>query len=285
MVTKQKVNLKESQKEKIELAQITAIKDYCSHILDRFKPVIKSIWLLTSNDFEKTNDMTAVIIFDDLTSVEDLSRDQLTVVADIASKSAKDKHKVTIHNSYYNLTEYWDFIRHGNPVTYQEIRDGIPVYDPSGFFVPLKKLLKAGRIPGTKESMRELIGNAPLRIKRVKQKFMLNVLEKIYSAVVDAGQAPLIVAGFSPPAQKMVASTLDSVFVKKKMLEPEYVRYIDEIVKTWKDYEHGKIKVITGEQLDKMLEHAGRFIRRMEALMDEIEDDNVKVKDDKGKKE
>ncbi|MCK5373544.1 MAG: hypothetical protein KAJ20_04350, partial [Candidatus Aenigmarchaeota archaeon] len=79
-------------------------------------------------------------------------------------------------------------------------------------------------------------------------------------------------AGFSPPAQKMVASTLKDVFVKKKMLEPEYVRYADEIVKTWKDYEHGKIKTISGDMLDRMLEHAGRFIR----MMEEIEREKVK---------
>ncbi|MCK4927582.1 MAG: hypothetical protein KAS11_03880 [Candidatus Aenigmarchaeota archaeon] len=266
----------EEKKAKEEIEQVTAIKKYCEHVLDKFKPVIKSVWLLTSSEFSKTKDMTAVIIFDDIEIIDHLTRKKLDVCAHEAAHKVKKEHGISIHTSYYNLSEYWDLIRHGSPVTFQEIRDGIPVYDPSGFFVPLKKLLSQGRIPGTKESMRALIGKAPLRIKRIRHEFMLNVLEKIYTAVVDSGQAPLIMAGFSPPAQKMVASTLKDVFVKKKMLEPEYVRYADEIVRTWKDYEHGKIKTISGAMLDKMLENAGRFIRRMEDLMEEIEAEKVK---------
>ncbi|NOQ55913.1 MAG: hypothetical protein GQ477_03865 [Nanohaloarchaea archaeon] len=278
LVTEPKKAVQKNKKEKNELTQVSAIKGYCSHVLDSFKPVIKSIWLLTSNDFSKTRDMTAIVIFDDLSEIDKLTMKKLDVCAHEASIIAKKKHKVDIHTSYYNLTEYWDLIRHGSPVTFQEIRDGIPVYDPSGFFVPLKKLLRDGRIPGTKESMRSLIGKAPLRIRRIRHEFMLNVLEKIYTAVVDAGQAPLIMAGFSPPTQKMVATSLNEIFVKKKKLEPEYVRYVDEIVKTWKDYEHGKIKTISGDMLDKMLEHAGRFIRRMEDLMEEIEAEKVNNK-------
>ena len=266
----------EGKKVKEELEQVTAIKKYCEHVLHNFKPVIKSVWLLTSNDFSKTKDMTAVIIFNDMEVIDHLTRKKLDVSAHEAAHIIKKQHGISIYTSYYNLTEYWDLIRHGSPVTFQEIRDGIPVYDPSGFFVPLKKLLLQGRIPGTKESMRALIGKAPLRIKRIRHEFMLNVLEKIYTAVVDSGQAPLIMAGFSPPAQKMVAPTLKDVFVRKKKLEPEYVRYADEIVKTWKDYEHGKIKTISGDMLDRMLEHAGRFIRRMEELMEEIEREKVK---------
>ncbi|MBW6461821.1 MAG: hypothetical protein K0B07_02135 [DPANN group archaeon] len=277
MAEKKKIVQKET-KVKNELTQVSAIKEYCNHVLKDFKPVIKSIWLLTSSDFSKTRDMTAIIIFDDMCEIDTLTRKKLDLCAHEASVIAKNKQEVDIHTSYYNLTEYWDLIRHGSPVTFQEIRDGIPVYDPSGFFVPLKKLLIDGRISGTKESMRSLIGKAPLRIKRIRHEFMLNVLEKIYTAVVDAGQAPLIMAGFSPPTQKMVATSLNEIFVKKNKLEPEYVRYVDEIVKTWKDYEHGTIKTISGDMLDKMLENAGRFIRRMEDLMEEIEAEKVKKK-------
>ena len=57
---------------------------------------------------------------------------------------------------------------------------------------------------------------------------------------------------------------------RKKQLEVEYAKYCDEIVKYWKKFEHGKIKV-DWEDIDKIAEKTARFISRMEKLVEDIE--------------
>ncbi|RLJ00870.1 MAG: hypothetical protein DRP06_00840 [Candidatus Aenigmatarchaeota archaeon] len=87
-----------------------------------------------------------------------------------------------------------------------------------------------GKIPGTKKAMRDLIAKAPARIKRVEVLFKIKILEHLFNAVVEAGQAPLILAGVAPPIPKKLAENLKIHFVRKKQLEPEYSKYCDEVI-------------------------------------------------------
>ena len=161
-------------------------------------------------------------------------------------------------------------IRHGSPVTYSEIRHGLPVYDPAGFFVPLKKLLDEGKIPGTKEAMRSLISRAPVRLKRIRFLFKTRVLEHIYGAVVDSAQAALMSIGAVPPSPKHVPDAVRNQLVKKKLLEPEYARYCGDVIKFWKDVEHGKITEVSGQKLDEMMSKGLFFVGRIERLLQEM---------------
>lgn len=250
--------------------QLNAVKSYCDAVLGKYKSIIKSIWLITPEEFEKSMDLTTIILLNDVQKIDHITKRDVETVALAAERDVKAEHGIDIHPSFYLLSDYWDMIRHGSPITFSEIRHGIPVYDPSGFFVPLKKLLEQGKIPGTKEAMRALISKAPLRLKRIKYLFKVRVLEHIFCAVVDAAQAPLIFLGVSPPDPKHVAESLRIHLVDKGLLEPEYARYADEIIRYWKDVEHGKIKEIPGSNLDECLEKGVHFVSRIERLMGEI---------------
>ncbi|MEA3342740.1 MAG: hypothetical protein U9Q92_01105 [archaeon] len=257
--------------------QLEAIKVFCDYLFAKEKEkhkigeVIKAIWLIAPQQLEKAEAMTVVVLFDDVKKIDHITKKKVMNTCEDAKQIVFDKYKVSIYPAFYNLSDYWELIRHGSPVTFSEIQEGIPVYDPAGFFVPFKKLITEGKIPGTKEAMKALIGKAPLRLIRIRKQFKMQIVENIYNAVIDACQAPLILAGVSPPAQKEVAEALDNHFAKKGMLEPEYVRYVDEIVKYFKDIEHGEVKNITGEDIDRLMEQGIRIIERAEKLMDEIE--------------
>lgn len=250
--------------------QLSAVKAFCDRMLREYESVIKAMWLIAPEEIAESGSFTLVILYNDVQEVDHITKSKVEVAAMEAEREVREKHGMEIHPSFYLLSDYWDMIRHGSPVAFSEIREGIPVYDPSGFFVPLKKLLLQGKIPGTKENMRQLIAAAPMRINRIKVLFKARVLEQVYTAAVDAGQAALIIYGVAPPAQKEVAAALETHFVLNKLLEPEYVRYCDEIVKYWKDYEHGNIKEIPGKKLDEMLEKVVRLVERMESLMEDL---------------
>ena len=251
----------------IEERQISAVKVFCSNILKEFRDIIKSIWLLRQ-DAESSKDLLTIILLDDTKKeVGELLKKKIETKVLEEEENIKKKFGIIIHTSFYLLSDYWNLIKHGSPTVFCEIREGIPIYDPSGFFVPLKKLLLQGKIPGTKEAMRELITNASFRVRRVESLFKIRVLEHLFNAVVEAGQAPLILIGVSPPKPRKVAENLKIHFVRKKLLEPEYAKYCEEIVRYWKKCEHGKIKA-NWEDIDEIAEKTARFISRMERLVE-----------------
>jgi uncharacterized protein (UPF0332 family) len=244
---------------------IEAAKIFAEEIAAKYKEYVKAVWLVTEGDSH-----SAIVLLDD-TIVQDIMaldvvRNELPLIA----KRIEKEKGTTIEVVFYTLTDYWALIRHGSPVTFSEIREGIPIYDPSGFFTPIKKLLEQGRIPGTKEAMSNLLEEAPLRLLRIEKIRMDQMAFELLSAVADAGQAPLMLIGVSPPVPREVADKLRVHFVDKGLLEPEYPRYCDDVIKYYKAVEHKEIEHITGEDLEMLLDKATKFVERMEKLMREL---------------
>jgi hypothetical protein len=244
------------------MKSIEAAKIFAEEIAAKYKAYVKAVWLVTEEDSH-----TAIVLLDD-TNVQDImALDVIKNELPIVAKRIEKEKGTAIEVVFYTLTDYWALIRHGSPVTFSEIREGIPIYDPSGFFTPIMKLLEQGRIPGTKEAMKNLLEEAPLRLLRIERVSMDQMAFELLSAVVDAGQAPLLFIGVSPPVPREVADKLRVHFVDKGLLEPEYPRYCEDVVKYYKAVEHKEIEHITGEDLDVLLDKATKFLERMEKLM------------------
>jgi uncharacterized protein (UPF0332 family) len=244
---------------------IEAAKLFAEEIAAKYKEYVKAVWLVTEEDSH-----TAIVLLDD-TIVQDIMA--LDVVKNelpsVAKRIEKEKG-IVIELVFYTLTDYWALIRHGSPVTFSEIREGIPIYDPSGFFTPIKKLLEQGRIPGTKEAMKNLLEEAPIRLLRVERMHLTRIADELMAAVVDSGQAPLLLIGVSPPVPRELADKLRAHFVDKGLLEPEYPKYCEEIVNFAKAIEHKEIEHVKGEDIDGIMDNAARFVERMEKLMREL---------------
>jgi 1,4-alpha-glucan branching enzyme len=58
----------------------------------------------------------------------------------LAAKLGKDPH---VHVQMATLTEFMDGVRRGDPIIFNFVRNGVPIFD-IGFFQPLKKLLFMG---------------------------------------------------------------------------------------------------------------------------------------------
>jgi predicted nucleotidyltransferase len=57
-----------------------------------------------------------------------------------------------IHLTTLKLTTFWEYVRAGDPVGMNILRDGVPILD-TGFFRPLQILLQQGRIRPSPESV------------------------------------------------------------------------------------------------------------------------------------
>lgn len=246
-------------------AHFKAVKSFCEALLKEYRPLIKTIWLLPPEDGSQST--VLIVLFDDTKKIDHITVGKVRLFAIEQERRLFEKSGIDLHASFYALSDYWEMIKHGSPTTFCEIREGIPLYDPSGFFVPIKKLLAQGKIPGTKEAIHDLISRAPTRVRQIERTYKARILEHIFNSFVEAGQAALIVAGVAAPIPKKLPGALDTHFAKKGILEQEYINYAREIVKYWKDYDHGERKIHWAE-IDDLMEKCARFIDRMGRLME-----------------
>ncbi|MBI2665815.1 hypothetical protein HYX12_04295, partial [Candidatus Woesearchaeota archaeon] len=109
-------------------------------------------------------------------------------------------------------------------------------------------------------------------IKRVKGTLKAMGMEDTYYAILTPSQAALMLYGLPPPTPRETPEVMEEIFVKKeKILEPEYVKILKANVDLRKELEHGTKKELTGTELDKYIESAERFLKRINELFKEIE--------------
>ncbi len=223
------------------------------------------------------NDIDVYIIIDD-TDVKKMSRAELKdKLRAIIMGMGYEASKITgiegaqFHIQTYILTDFWDSIRDANPVIFTFLRDGVPLYD-RGVFMPWKLLLQQGKIKPSPEAIDMNMDIGEKLLERVKAKLLSVVGEDLYYAALNPSQAALMLYGLPPPTPKETVQLLDEIFVKKeKLLEKKYVDTLDKVRKAYKDIEHGKMKEITGKEIDELLIDVEAFLKRLKRLFAQIE--------------
>ncbi|MBU2522869.1 MAG: nucleotidyltransferase domain-containing protein [Nanoarchaeota archaeon] len=171
----------------------------------------------------------------------------------------------------YLLTEFWEGIRDAVPVFFTFVRDGIPIYD-RGTFMPWKLLLKMGKITGTPEAIDRFLSSGEKVGEIVKRKLLELATEEIYWSVITPSQGALMIYGLAPSAQKETVKLMREVFYEKeKLLEKKYVDFLEHVViDIYKGYEHGKVKEVSGKEIDELVKNTEDYIKRLRVLVDEI---------------
>ncbi|MEK6852864.1 MAG: nucleotidyltransferase domain-containing protein, partial [Nanoarchaeota archaeon] len=224
----------------------------------------------------KTSDVDIYVIIDD-TDVKRMSRFELKerlrsmilAYAFEANEFAAAKNKLS--PQIYILTDFWESVKDANPVIFTFIRDGVPLYD-RGTFMPWKLLLKMGKIKPSPEAIDMFLLLGEKMEKRVKEKLSFIATEDIYWGVITPSQAALMLYGLPPPTPLETIEVMEKTFVEKeKLLEKKYVNILEKIVKLYKEFEHGKLKEVSGKEIDGLLEDANDYIKRLKKLVQEIE--------------
>ena len=256
-------------KKEVDIRYVNALEAFCTSLIRKHGRIVVSIWLLKNPERLREKDLYVIILLNDIkTGKSGFKKLELDVLE--AEKAVSTNLGVRIHSGFYNLSVYFESVMKGDEDIFREIRHSIPVYDPTGFFGPLKKLINTGKIVGTRESLFKLVFDMKERYKDI-HKVKMRILDNIYAAVVDSGQAALITAGTRFPIHKDIASGLEKHFVKKHMLEKRYADYCSDIIQFMKEVEHKRIKNMTGKTLDVMIKKGNLFVNRMKDLVDEIE--------------
>jgi predicted nucleotidyltransferase/uncharacterized protein (UPF0332 family) len=251
-----------------------------SLVLKKFEKYVYSYVIggsLVRGDTVKTSDVDVYIIIDD-TDVKRMPRLELKeklrniIYSYIMQATELAGVKNQLNVQVYLLTEFWEGVKDANPIFYTFLRDGVPLYDRGGF-LPWKLLLRMGKIKPSPESIDMFMSMGDKTTDIVKRRMLDIVIGDIYWGVITPSQALLMLYGLPPTAQKETVAEMKRIFVdKEKMLEKKYVDILEEIIiKYYKGYEHGKVKEVTGKEVDKLLKDFDDYLKRLKELRGEIE--------------
>lgn len=250
-----------------------------SLVLQKFERYVVSYVIggsLVRGEAVPTSDVDVFIIIND-TDVKRMPRLELKerlrgiIYQYVAEASALANVKNKLSPQIYLLTDFWESVKDAHPVIFTFIRDGIPIYD-RGTFMPWKALLRMGKLKPSPEAIDMFMSMGDKTVKRVKSTLLDVVINDIYWGITTPSQALLMLYGLPPPTPKHLVTEMKRIFVdKEKMLEKRYINILEKIVGIYKDYEHEKIKEISGEEIDKIVKDTEDYLKRLKELREQIE--------------
>ena len=251
-----------------------------SLVLKKFEKYVYSYVVggsLVRGEAVKTSDVDTYVIIDDTDvkrmprlELKDKLRNIIYSYVMQASEMAGVKNKLSVQ--VYLLTEFWEGVKDANPIFYTFLRDGAPLYDRGGF-LPWKLLLKMGKIRPSPEAIDMFMSTGDKTKDIINRRLMDIVMGDIFYGVSMPSQGLLMLYGSPPTNVKETVSEMKRIFVdKEKMLEKKYIDILEEImIKYYKGYEHGKVKEVTGSEVDRLMKNSQDYLKRLKELREEIE--------------
>lgn len=210
----------------------------------------------------KKSDVDILIIIDDVHIIltPELLEAYKVIVDRIMMEVSQRLHIVTL-----KFTTFWEYIRAGDPVAINILRDGAALID-SGFFDPLQVLLYMGRIRPTAESINAYYSKAPATMYNSKWHILQACID-LYWAVIDSAHAALMSHGHIPPSPAHVPEMMEKELVNKKHLEKKYVDTMNTLYDLMKKITHREISYLTGAEYDNYRRMAQDFVERMRGFV------------------
>lgn len=223
----------------------------------------------------KESDVDTFIVIDD-TDVKRMPRLQLLerlrgMIHDYIKEATALAGVTNVLNvQVYLLTDFWDSVKDANPVMFTFIRDGVPMYD-RGTFLPWKLLLQMGKIKPSPEAVDKFMKYGEQNEALVDRR-LLDAMIDIYWGVVTPTQALMMLAGHAPPAPKTIVQDVKKLFVEQeKIMDMKELKVLEKTVNYYKDYEHGKLKKISGQEIDLLLKETGEFDKKLKEIRKKLE--------------
>jgi len=204
---------------------------------------------------KKKGDVDILVVIDDVTV---LMTQELITAYRIITEKIVDDISDRFHITTLKLSSFWEYVRAGDPIAINILREGVPLLD-SGFFDPLQLLLHQGRIRPTAESVWTYFVRAPATLHNSRWHIMQATLD-LYWAVIDAAHAALMKLGETPPTPQHAADMLRDKMVKKGLLPMKYVKVMREFYDISRKITHREIQFVTPEQYNAYYKKAKSFV-------------------------
>jgi uncharacterized protein (UPF0332 family) len=211
---------------------------------------------------KRPNDLDILVLVDDIhqpVTQEIVSTYRLGVGDILAQLAAVDQ----IHLTTIGISDFWDGVRHADPIIITLLRDGKPIVD-TGFFKPLQKLLEQGRIRPTPEAIEAHIVRAK-QLLRAADNHILIAIDDFYWALMDSAHAALMKHGVTPKVPSEVPKILKNKF--KSKISKNDIKLLDDIYKLMKKIAHNKVTEVPGVDVDDYKKKVTKFVGKMEKLV------------------
>ena len=240
---------------------------FATEVSKEFGHFLKAVVIFGSAAREKEHstrgDIDILLVVDDV-SVK-LSAEMVEAYRVISEKLVLKVSK-RLHVTTLKFSSFWEYIRAGDPIAINILRDGIALVD-AGFFEPLQKLLTDGRIRPTQESIWTYFSRAPATIQNSRW-HMLQATLDLYWAVIDSSHAALMSLGEIPPSPGHVADMLEERMVKKKLLPYAYAKTMRKFYELSRGILHREIKEISGQEYEGYFREADEYVKGMRKFIE-----------------
>ena len=249
-------------------------------VLKKFEKYVTSYVMngsLVRGEAKKTSDVDVGIIIDDtdvkrMAPLEIKEKLRAIIMQYIQEATAIAGVKNILNVQVWLMTEFWEAVKDAHPVMFTFIRDGVPLYD-RGVFLPWKSLLRRGKIKPSSEAIDMFMSSGNRMKEYIDRRMMDIVMHDIFMGVSTPTQGLLMLYGLAPTTVQETVKEFKRVFYdKEKMVEKKYVDILEEVmIKYYKGYEHGKVKTVTGIELDRLIKNALDYYERLKDLRIQIE--------------
>ena len=230
-----------------------------------FGDFLKAIVLFGStakHTVTKQGDIDLLIVVDDVTvtPTQELVEAYRIITEKLVTEISNRLHITTI-----KLSTFWEYIRAGDPVGMNILRDGVALLD-TGFFDPLRALLIRGRIRPSEEAVWTYFARAPRTLHNAKWHVLQAVID-MYWAVIDAAHAALMMLGETPPSPEHVAALLQEKLIRPSHMHKKYALTVNKFYVLQKRIMHREIRELKGAELDTLFVEAQEFVEKVDELI------------------
>lgn len=243
--------------------------EFAKSAYKEFGSFVKAIILFGSSarkEGEAKADVDVLMIVDDVNVV---ISPELTDTYRIITEKIVSDVSTKLHITTLRFTSFWEYIRAGDPIGINILRDGVSLID-TGFFDPMQILLYQGRIRPSLESIWVYYSRSPQTLHNSKWHIIQATLD-LYWAVIDSSHAALMSIGEIPPSPGHVSDLLDERMAKKGLLNKKYVFIMKNFYELAKRIMHREIKEIKGEQYDRYFKDAQEYVEVMKKFIERRE--------------
>ncbi len=245
--------------------ELTIARDFAKEMYKEFGNFVKAIVMFGSaakGTRKEKGDIDVLVVVDDI-SIR--MTPEVVEAYRIITENTVNKISTKLHIISLKFTSFWDYVRNGDPIIINILRDGAPIMDQN-FFTPAQYLLKQGRIRPTMEAIHSYFERSPRTLYNSKWHILQATLD-LYWAVTDSAHAALMRKEIVPPAPSELADLMQSELVAKKVINKKYVGTMRKFYNLMKLITHREIKTISGPEYDSYFKEAEDFVKAMEKIV------------------
>lgn len=242
------------------------VYSFSKEIVAEAKDFIKGIIVFGSavknSTHNKNSDIDVLLVIDDVKIIitPEIMQTFKIILGNIIQKVSAKLHITTL-----KFSTFWEYVRVGDPVAVNILRDGVGIVD-YGFFEPLQLLLYQGRIRPSYESVWTYFNRAPKTLANSKWHILQATLD-LYWAVIDSAHSVLMRLGNIPPSPEHVADMFSEHVVKTHHMDKTSVNTIRHFYQLAKMIQHGELREIKGDEFDVYYLEANDFVERCHAFI------------------